>query len=431
MPSSMPTGYNILGDGTPQQLIPMLTGLKETELPSTLHRETNGSFVDVYPFIWNQYRQQGYVTGYAEDRVEYGIWTLRLKGFNRTPTDHYLPPFYRMESTRSLLYTYDAHCLRNQTSFDVFLSYIEQFWSAYATNNKFFFGFFKQYTHDGYAAGSLLDGGLLAFLQRFNATSDHRRTIVVLMTDHGARFSQARQTPQGKLEERLPFMSWILPKAFREKYPHAVDVLKANVDRLTTPFDVHATLQSLLDMKTLDSKAPSGSKQRHRSLFTPIPSQRTCDDIDLEPHWCSCLQWSSIPVNATRVKQALVHVIGYINQHLESVTHHPCARLRFHSISSAQMHEPNQALLTFSQTIDLDGRIAEYNDVATNITFYQLTFRSQPNDAIYEVTTQYSTMLGGFVTDLDHISRLNAYKGSAACVERTYPHLRKFCHCIR
>ena len=32
-------GYNILGDGTPQQLIPMLTGFKEIELPSTLHRD--------------------------------------------------------------------------------------------------------------------------------------------------------------------------------------------------------------------------------------------------------------------------------------------------------------------------------------------------------------------------------------------------------
>lgn len=56
-------GYNILGDGTPAQLIPMLTGMKEDELPSTLHRDKNESSVNVYPFIWNQYRDRGYVTG--------------------------------------------------------------------------------------------------------------------------------------------------------------------------------------------------------------------------------------------------------------------------------------------------------------------------------------------------------------------------------
>ena len=64
----------------------------------------NGSFVNVYPFVWNKYRENGYVTGYAEDRLEYGIWTLRLKGFNETPTDHFLTPFYRMEAARALLY---------------------------------------------------------------------------------------------------------------------------------------------------------------------------------------------------------------------------------------------------------------------------------------------------------------------------------------
>ena len=57
-------GYNIVGDGTPQALIPILTGHTEAELPET--RKSHGraaKFVDVYPFVWKTYRSNGYLTG--------------------------------------------------------------------------------------------------------------------------------------------------------------------------------------------------------------------------------------------------------------------------------------------------------------------------------------------------------------------------------
>lgn len=47
-------GFNILGDGTPACMIPLLTGATESELPSTLKSNPKGQYVDqVYPFIWN------------------------------------------------------------------------------------------------------------------------------------------------------------------------------------------------------------------------------------------------------------------------------------------------------------------------------------------------------------------------------------------
>ncbi|CAF1487176.1 unnamed protein product, partial [Rotaria magnacalcarata] len=424
-------GYNILGDGTPQQLIPMLTGFKETELPSTLYRDRNASFVNIYPFVWNQYRQQGYVTGYAEDRLEYGIWTFRLKGFNETPTDHYLSPFYRMETTKALLHKPNSHCIRNQTSFDLFLSYIDQFWSSYPENKKFFFAFFKQYTHDGYTATSVLDSSLVEFLKKFNQFDDYKKTIIVIMTDHGARFSTARESSQGKLEERLPFMSFVFPKLFQTKYSKAIKVLQQNIYRLTTPFDIHATLLSLLNMNQINYTVNHNIKQRNISLFNLIPARRTCDDIDLEPHWCSCLQWESLNINDTIVKEASTNIISYINKQLLSIENSLCHQLQLLSIENAQMYQPNQALLTFSRSSDIDGRVPEYGDNSTDIIFYQITFKTQPNNAIYEATTQYSNRSHSFTTDLNHISRLNAYKSSASCIEKSHSHLRKFCHCIK
>ncbi|CAF0794384.1 unnamed protein product [Adineta ricciae] len=424
-------GYNILGDGTPQQLIPMLTSFKETELPTTLRRHRNSSFVDVYPFIWNHYRKYNYVTGYAEDRTEYGIWTLRLKGFRKTPTDHYLPPFYRIPATRSLISKRGSHCIGNRTAVDVFLSYVDQFWSSYSRYKKFFFGFLKQYTHDGYIGGTILDDSFLKFLRNFRKADEHKKTILILMTDHGARFSATRRTPQGKLEERLPFMSFTFPKLFRKKYPKAIENLQKNIHRLTTPFDIHATLLSLLNMNEMNYNQETSVHQRNISLFHIIPAQRTCSDLNLEPHWCSCLQWKTIETNDDKVQQATKHIIKFINNQLSLVENNLCQQLELHSIHNAQMYRPNAALLTFSKSSDVDGRVPKYDDNKTNIIFYQITFETSPNGALYEATTQHSTKSSGFVTDLDHVSRLNAYQSSAACIETSYSHLRKFCQCIK
>lgn len=54
-------GFNIVGDGTPACMIPLLTGATEAELPSTLKSDPKGKFVDqVYPFIWNDLHEKGY-----------------------------------------------------------------------------------------------------------------------------------------------------------------------------------------------------------------------------------------------------------------------------------------------------------------------------------------------------------------------------------
>lgn len=74
--------YNIVGDGTPQALIPMLTGKNELELPDTRKRIKNTKFVNSYPFIWNDYKKSGYVTAFFEDVPKTGTFNYRLNGFN-------------------------------------------------------------------------------------------------------------------------------------------------------------------------------------------------------------------------------------------------------------------------------------------------------------------------------------------------------------
>ena len=67
----------MLGDGTVAALAPLLTGMKEWELPETRRRMKDSKPCDVLPFIWNEFKEAGYVTSFNEDSPGIGTFTYR------------------------------------------------------------------------------------------------------------------------------------------------------------------------------------------------------------------------------------------------------------------------------------------------------------------------------------------------------------------
>ena len=55
-------GYNIVGDGTTQALLPFLTGKTELELPETRRGYSGSRTVDGHQWIWRRLEDIGYVT---------------------------------------------------------------------------------------------------------------------------------------------------------------------------------------------------------------------------------------------------------------------------------------------------------------------------------------------------------------------------------
>ena len=84
--------YNVVGDGTPAALIPMLTSKHEYELPDTGKYTHGAKFVDdAYPFIWADFSADlGYATMFAEDWPSSGTFTYRMKGMRKPPVTHYM-----------------------------------------------------------------------------------------------------------------------------------------------------------------------------------------------------------------------------------------------------------------------------------------------------------------------------------------------------
>ena len=418
-------GYNIVGDGTPQALLPMLTGQTELELPDARRGIYGAKPVDDHPWIWKKFKDQGYVTQWGEDGAGVGTFTYRMLGFNNQPVDHYMRPFYLQ--AEKLYSANEPYCLGSIPRHLNMLNWVRDFNQMYVDKPKFSFLFHSEFTHGGYSEVRVVDDDLLNFLKYTEKSGYLNNTVFILMADHGARFQALRNTVQGKYEERMPYFGFRFPPWFIKKYPKLIKNFKKNTKRLTTPFDIHETFLHLLNFT---DSSQGNNNSRAISLFNEVPLERTCADADIEPHWCACLGWKSLntkDVNVTRSAQTLVDTINNITFAKKEY----CERLSLGSITNAVHYSPNEKLLNFKQSADTRGFVPDLSDNMPNKeVFYQVTVTTVPGNAVFEATIKYSVTNDLFVLGTRDISRINKYGKQPHCVMNNYPHLRPYCYCI-
>ncbi|XP_015587681.1 uncharacterized protein LOC107264194 isoform X2 [Cephus cinctus] len=418
-------GYNIVGDGTPQALTPILTGKVEIELPDTRKRMgVLANFVNVYPFIWNKYKESGYITGFMEDDQKTGTFTYRLKGFKEQPTDHYMKTFY-MAATPYFKY-YNRYCMSGTPRHLVMMNYITTIFNTYQNHPKFVFGFHGELSHDSYNDIGVADDHMHKWIKDLYETGHLNNTVLIIMSDHGHRFAEIRNTLQGKLEERLPFFSFTFPSWFKQVHPRAYANFVYNTQHLTTPFDVHRTLERILNFET---PKEGDRSQRAISLFDKIPLERTCSDAFIEPHWCACLSWEEIATNDPIILAAAQYFIQFLNSYTEE-HRHICELLSLKEILGSAKLMPTKGLLSFKKTRDKDGFLGDFS-AKTVVTseVYQLKIKSEPGDGLFEASISYNVKKKLFNTKIADVSRINEYGTQARCVENTLFHLRKYCYC--
>ncbi|XP_066584356.1 uncharacterized protein [Prorops nasuta] len=418
-------GYNIVGDGTPQALIPILTGKIELELPETRKRMgLKAHYVNVYPMIWNDYKEKGYITGFMEDVHHIGTFTYRLKGFKEQPTDHYMRTYYLAASP---YFRYSKKfCMGGTPRHMVMLNYIKHIFNVHKNQPKFLFGFHGELSHDSYNDIGVVDSDLYFWLKDLYAKGHLNNTVLILMSDHGHRFAEIRNTLQGKQEERLPFFSFTFPPWFKKVYPEAHANFIFNTQRLTTPFDVHKTLESIINFK---GPKNGNLNERGISLFDKIPLRRTCSDAFIEPHWCACLSWEEISTRDPKVVAAAKYFVQFLNNYTKD-QRDICEILHLSEILWSSKLIPTKGLLNFYKSGDQDGFRGDFS-AKTKLTneIYQLKVALKPGDSLFEASITYDVMKDNFSTKISDVSRINKYGSQARCVENSLYHLRKYCYC--
>ncbi|XP_023932391.1 uncharacterized protein LOC106165597 [Lingula anatina] len=330
-------GYNIVGDGTTQAFLPILTGLTEEELPESRRGRPGAVSVDGFPFVWKDFKRHGYITQWVEDEPTIGTFHYRLLGFNETPTDYNMRVFYLRK--REMSNMFQSFCLGSMSNHLNQLNWLKDAFVAYPDKPKFVLGFHNEYSHNSQDTRlQNADDELTKFLKYLEKDGHLDSTVLILMSDHGCRFGKLRETFQGKLEERLPFFSFRFPEKFQKLYPEAYRNFLINAKRLTSPFDIHATFMDMLNYKQSETEA-DGKLKRGISLFEEIPLERTCADAGIEPHWCACQKWERLNISDPDVTEASHEVVSTINK-MTKEKRDKCSRLtlgRIHSQETRQL----------------------------------------------------------------------------------------------
>ncbi|KAG7295309.1 hypothetical protein JYU34_022314 [Plutella xylostella] len=420
-------GYNVLGDGTPATLFPLLTGRTELENPDRRTSVSVKESVDDLPFIFKRVRSHGYRTVYFEDHPDIGTFNFRFTGFRRQPADHYLRHFFTLANAHNKK---DRYCIGDTPSFLLMLKKTEEFMKL--DGPKFAFTFISDITHDR-SILSVADTDTAAWLRRLRDGGHLEDTLVVVHGDHGPRYVKQRSTLIGKLEERLPLLAIILPERYKRSHPEALANLRGNKRTLTTPHDLYHTYLEIMGLKEYQNsyRVPGSSFQRGMSLVEPIPKNRTCADAGVEAHWCACVKWTRVAEQHPLYRRSAEALVQYINTLTEEMRS-KCAIRTLSHISYVQQQAPSKQLLTFEHSVDYDGYIPVFTAyTGEKKQTFSVKIAVGPGHGQYEATMTYSLTDDVFKLDHRAISRINAYNNEPSCISDTHPHLNMYCYCVK
>ena len=233
----------------------------------------------------------------------------------------------------------------------------------------------------------------------------------------------------------MPFFSIYLPPKLRS-HP-AFENLKANANKLTSPFDIYFTLLDLLYFDNIREEEfkvlPSRPLKRSLSLLRPIPHDRTCGEAGIEPHWCICVEWRSIMENEKLSQlgnKIVLEVVNVFNGFLEEEKE-LCAELKLSKIDRMERLVPNEGVLNYAGVKDVDGFQPKFANtkLLKDFVTYRFSFWTEPGSAHYEVTVEHNQGTGELKINKEAISHVNRYGNLPHCViDRNY-FLGSYCVC--
>lgn len=170
------------------------------------------------------------------------------------------------------------------------------------------------------------------------------------------------------------------------------------------------------------------TKCTFRALFQ-IPEARSCADAFIEPHWCACLDWQSVPLTSpitARLESTLLTTLNNYTLPQRRL----CSELTSKTIQWVNRATPNDNLLKFYKNADIDGFKPDLTgQTAVTSVVYQIKMVAEPGGGIFEASITHWMKEDEMRLRMEDISRINKYGRQASCIEEEFPHLRKYCYC--
>lgn len=425
-------GYHTTAENTYKNIIPLLTGMNNREINLTCWPNGRPLF-DSCPFIWERFKDVGFYTALLEDTARSGMFNSGMFGFSGTPTDYYLHPFVR--EAENLMRPFETNnnnrrfrkpmrlhhktaakdgtgiCMGNKHSFRLILEYIDSLTNLLNTS-KLFGLFWESSMSVDPNAPMAMDHGYETLIKKLNNTGYLNKTILLVMSDHGTNFGNIHKTKQGRLEERLPLVSVLMPPSFRDKHRLAYENIKRNSKQITTAFDLHETLIDLVNLESVTDPeihqrmSDTLIYERGRSLFLPLPNKRTCENAGIKSQWCACHKTYKLNIKSKLVKEASIFIVKHLNRMIEP--YRQCKRLNLDMIIEAE------------EMLPIYKNETEWQDI-------RVLVKLKPGAEDFEAMLRRDGKGWSLTATIRRLNEHSSQISQDHCMHDTY--LKPYCHC--
>ncbi|XP_017057330.1 uncharacterized protein LOC108098723 [Drosophila ficusphila] len=381
-------GYTKVGEKTLPNLMALLTGYSPHNWSNLKCNSTRIGCLKSLPLIWKRFKKKGYITAYADDLLGNSMFNLDKLGFLEQPVDFYASSILNPKTNQDCI---------NSNFID---NYCEQFLKQHANSSRPLFGVFLGKLDKSYDTNKI-QAKLMEKLMKFQKMGVLSQSIVILFSDQGK--------DKDSLRESLPLLFIWLPVWFKTQHPELVQGLRINSERLTSPYDLHLTLQHILE---LGEKWPQAVDRlvdcpTCQTLFAPVPENRTCSDAGIGESICPCDSYKLL--NTKQIKQMSLGklLVQSINQFLYDYNlQETCENLTLKSVKVVQQRR--------DKTISSGST-------------YRVEFSATPNSR-FSATTRYNHKNKTLeYINVGAINRLDSYGNYSECMRRLPG--RKFCIC--
>jgi hypothetical protein len=364
-------GYSVLGGGTNRNMPPMVSGTDGRDTPNW---NESG-------WLFNDFRSSNYVTGFAADecvldhnsmaRMMSQEWSGSGSKFK-----HELKKQLREKADALAHHTlYNAICgvqeygdlddnwysgshlcFSGKPVAEHLFDYGRKFLSTYADDDKFLWFSIQEGHEPKLLRVETLDESLHKFLDFVLMKFSNSRTIINLIADHGLGYGDYwTGSEYAKSQEKRPMWMMLVAPALAgsPSFRSHMDQARKNEGRLVTPFDVYATMQHILSHP---GPIPSFSSDR-RSIFQPLPADRTCHSLKVPPEWCTCTLFAA----ESRPKgkpdyDALAAVASHFISQQASLKHDTCRPLTASIIEKIEIDQTQQHYLVLFTVAPTSGK---------------------------------------------------------------------------
>ncbi|XP_064098975.1 uncharacterized protein LOC135210099 isoform X2 [Macrobrachium nipponense] len=408
-------GFNKIAMNTDVNLSGILIGMYYEEVQSSCTPKESKTRFDDCPLIWKNFSAIGYPTAFGEDGPWMGSFHYRKHGFCKLPTDYYNRHYF-YASEKLIGSTYGKrqganYCQGGRSSISVIQDYSLEI--AESLKDIPYFGYYwsASVTHGSVQENSMADIPTRDYLEKLSDRGYLNHTVLLFISDHGVRFGKITSTYAGMLELRLPFVMFGFPEWFGDKYPEAMRNLKTNTKRLTSSFDLHATLHDIVNkayISPIERSYRSPLANHGQSLFLEVSENRTCAEAGIPDKFCACIHTKEVDTSDPKVQEAANKAVDVLNAKLRSFP--DCAQLKLKRIVSGQLGYPRNETLPKQRD--------------TLATSYVVTFITEPSEA--EMEASFRLYEGKFELSAD-ILRINSYDNQSHCITDEY--MKNYCFC--